>query len=379
MSFRKIIIFIAASIIVLVLMTTSKSPALPANAQGDYPDFDSSVMPVWSPDGEYILAVWSTDLTNLPEQNKSDIWRIDADDYETTRLTHNNIPIQWAKWSPDSNWIAYTSTDDREYPLLYDLWLIDSNGGQSKNLTSELDGDVSTFQWSPDSKSILFTLTGTDPLSRKGTIWIADLETSELTEISPNAAAEYHSPDWSHDGSKIVFVSSDEDDNSLIWIVDYEDDNISSPRNISIDDIEDETAILEVYWSPVEDLVVVSMINRSAADIGIVNLDGRMTILTESLPEINYVPRWSPNGNHLAFISILEFNNFDIFLIDAKTGELSNLTGELNDGVDRIFSWAPDSQRIAFESDMSGEMGLWIIDITSGELTQVPVDFAALE
>jgi dipeptidyl aminopeptidase/acylaminoacyl peptidase len=61
------------------------------------------------------------------------------------------------KWSPDGNWIAFTSNRKENKNNLY---LLSMRGGEAEPLTDVKTG-VSNFEWSPDGKWIAFTMTDT--------------------------------------------------------------------------------------------------------------------------------------------------------------------------------------------------------------------------
>src|SRR5260370_7361688 len=58
------------------------------------------------------------------------------------------------KWSPDGNWIAFTSNrkDNRN-----NLYLLSLNGGEAEPLT-DVKSAVTNFGWSPDAPSIAFPI-----------------------------------------------------------------------------------------------------------------------------------------------------------------------------------------------------------------------------
>ena len=58
-------------------------------------------------------------------------------------------------------------------------------------------------------------------------------------------------------------------------------------------------------------------------------------------------PAWSPDGDRIAFMSIVDWN-WDIYVVNADGTEQTRLTDD--PGLDSSPSWSPDGQKIAFLS-----------------------------
>ncbi len=78
-----------------------------------------------------------------------------------------------------------------------------------------------------------------------------------------------------------------------------------------------------------------------------------------------------PAREHVAFVSNRD-GNFDIYLLDVPTGEVTNLTAD--PGMDYGFSWSPDGDRIAFMSDRDGNRELYSMGVPDGALVRLTTD-----
>ena len=82
------------------------------------------------------------------------IWLATTDGKENFQLTFNDKSSTNPKWSPDGNWIAFTSNrkDNKN-----NLYLLRLSGGEAEPLT-DVKTAVSNFEWSPDGHWIAFTM-----------------------------------------------------------------------------------------------------------------------------------------------------------------------------------------------------------------------------
>jgi TolB protein len=96
---------------------------------------------------------------------------------------------------------------------------------------------------------------------------------------------------------------------------------------------------------------------------------------------------WSPDGRHVAFVSYrhtlsgkwsLGKGSIYVLDFDPQTGIGGGDVRRLTSGAsDDWPTWSPDGQRIAFQSDRSGNPDLWSIKIDGTGLTQLTDDPAA--
>ena len=177
-----------------------------------------------SPDGKSLVYTVS-DAVTTPEKSEfvTQIWMADVATKKNIQLTFGEKSSGNPRWSPDGNWIAFTSNrkDNKN-----NLYLLSVSGGEAELLT-DVKSNISNFEWSPDGKSIAFTMT--DPKTEdeekndKGKNdfrWVDEnLKMSRLYLLSlQKDAAGKREPrkltsgnynvnafDWSPDSSRIVF------------------------------------------------------------------------------------------------------------------------------------------------------------------------------
>ena len=143
---------------ILVVLVAS---ALAAQTSGIWePEMQISVKAVGSPrvspDGKKVVyAVSEAVMTSDKSEFVSQLWMGDVATKKNVQLTFGEKSSSNPKWSPDGNWIAFTSNrkDNKN-----NIYLLSANGGEAEPLT-EVKSGVSNFEWAPDGRSIAFTMT----------------------------------------------------------------------------------------------------------------------------------------------------------------------------------------------------------------------------
>src|SRR5690349_736627 len=96
-----------------------------------------------------------------------DIWIANDNGSGAQRLTDNKARDVYPRFSPDGNWIAFSSNRDGNY----DVFVIPATGGKPRQLTYH-SADDNVVGWSPDGKKILFTsLRGNGVFPTVTTLW----------------------------------------------------------------------------------------------------------------------------------------------------------------------------------------------------------------
>ncbi len=114
-------------------------------------------------------------------------------------------------------------------------------------------------------------------------------------------------------------------------------------------------------------------------DIWIANEDGAgLTRLTDSVARDVY-PRFSPDGNWIAFSSN-RAGNFDVYVVAATGGKPRQLT--FHSANDNVVGWTPDSKRILFESSRNKGVfpsvaTLFEVSIDGGLEKPLPTDWGS--
>ena len=301
----------------------SNQTRLSRQASGDW-------SPAWSPDGSGIA--FQSDRDGNPE-----IYVMDADGSNQTRLTRNQA-LDWdPAWSPDGSRTAFGS--DRDGSM--DIYVMDADGSNQTRLTRHLSEawvEVESPAWSPDGSRIAFS----SWRDENSEIYVMDADGSNQTSLT-RGPSDASSPAWSPDGSRIAF-QSERDGNDDIYVMDADGSNQTRltrhPSGVW-------GGAWSPVWSPDGSRIAFEAYRDGSMDIYVMDADGsNQTRLTRERSQ-DLSPAWSPDGSKIAFESLRD-GDLEIYVMAAGGSNQTRLTRD--PAGDMGPAWSPDGSRIAFES-----------------------------
>jgi TolB protein len=230
-----------------------------------------------------------------------------------------------------------------------EIWVMDYDGANQHQLTS-LHSIALTPRWSPDASRIAFTCF--QPMNRVSSAQICmySMDTGKLVSF-PHFRGTNSSPAWSPDGTQLMFSSSMAGTPELYTV----DVNGGRPKRLTFSS----GANTSPTWNPKTGQTVVFVSDRGGVpQLYSMNEDGT-SVTKFDLPDMGYVidPSWAPNGQMLAFSWRRPSGNYDIYVMEAATRQLVEITRD--SGRNERPSWAPDGRHIVFESTRGGSRQIW--------------------
>ncbi|MFP4623680.1 MAG: hypothetical protein ACLFRX_05825, partial [Gemmatimonadota bacterium] len=348
---------------------------------------------------------------------QGDIWIARADGTEGRRLTSHLARDVAPRFSPDGEWVAFTS--DRMGNA--DVWVVPAEGGEPRQLTFYTGADQVLY-WTPDGTGIVTaTRRGADPFAsplhvvpldgglpeplgmdmgsagmfrqdgamlafnrlpfndtRKGyrgnystDIWVQDLATGEFTQLTDPDLRESRGhvhdalPMWGADG-RIYFVS-ERDGTFNLWRTSPEGGAAEQVTRFTTGGVRhpaispDGSAII---FTRDHELHVLELPDgeprKITVELAFESQDSRVDWIDVQNRAEGFAP--SPDGAYLA----VDYRG-EIFIVptDPKVGEKTQVTSSPRR--DRHQRWSPDGDLLAYVSDESGEEQIWVYEVETGE------------
>ena len=259
-------------------------------------------------------------VSRRQDEDVNQIYLINADGSNVSRLFWSDRGISDPVWSPDGEQLAYHGNGAG-----IELYSMSRSFGP--NLTGSLELDTAIDpEWSPDGSRIAFAASqdSSDSLD----IYVISADGSNVIKLT-DSDARNRVPDWSPDGRRILFTSADAGD-------------------------------------------------LSTADIYVMNADGSGDVRLTSNGHLDFDPVWSPDGQRIAFYSDREDGDSEIYVMDADGTNVTRITNFLGHG-SRDPDWSPDGHWVVFSSrqvESGGGYDIYIVRLDGSSLTRLTDDGA---
>lgn len=322
--------------------------------------------------------------------------------------------------SPDGRWIAYTITDTDKTANrgTTQIYLVSSNGGEPRQITSE-KASSNLPRWSADGKRLAF-VSAREGLSQ---VWTLEIASGNLKKIS-NMSTGTDGPLWSPDGKWIVFLSDvhpecdsdecnkkrdqqaaqvkvrarvanqllyrrgswwDDGKRTHIFIVPSEGGeardltpggyDAPSPTGGGINDYSFSPDSKELAFARNTDKNQATSTN---SDIFVVSLaSGESKRLTAANAAADHSPLYSPDSCYIAYRAQkkpgFEADRWQLMLYDLKTFKRFAVTPDFDSSIES-FKFSPDGQHIYLAAAERGRKPVYKLSLKSRTLTKLIAD-----
>jgi TolB protein len=297
------------------------------------------------------------DLPNPSEAGSTERYLAWGLEPEVTQYLALRVRDEAANWSPISNVVEVTPA-------------------RLVRLTVTTSGTNATARpaWSPDGTVIAYV---TDRhLDFNEQVYFHSLIDGEAQRVTNDANGATY-PSWSPDGGRIAYRTHRYEDSP--WGEDWETGVWTQsaepfvPRTL-IAQHGNGAFVHRTSWSPDGKAIAYSVYDGFPPSYQTINVvvsaGGPFEVIVND-GSFNRHPAWSPLGDRIAFGSD-RTGNLEIWLADPDGSALEQLTTDPSS--DSEPTWSPDGQRIAFVSDRSGNLDLWLMNADGSGPTALTVD-----
>ncbi len=296
-------------------------------------DPNFKVRPRWSPDGSKIA------YARLDEAGLWDIWVVPALGGTPRQILANAVD---PAWSPDGRSLAYANDATKS------IWIADATGANPRALTS---GEPGGFHRQPafshDGSRVAFARRGMGPYAE---LSVASVSTGKIEYLTGDKAFVL-SPVWSPDDRSIYFSSS-RGGTMNIWRVPSDG---GAPEQITAGQGDD----AELDLSADGKRIVFSSY-RINVNLAEVSLDAQSSStgpkwLTTDSARGELAPTYSPDGRHIAYFSNRKgAENEGVWVMDSDGSNPIQLVDD--DRINVFPRWSGDGQTLAYTSRQRGPL-----------------------
>lgn len=327
-------------------------------------------VPRFSPDGAQVLFARDVGATRH-------LYRTSVVGGQLRKVVENAVE---GDWSPDGESVAFIRPSPDSEANRTDLGVVELQSGRERILASVDNRLCYGVRWSPDGRRIAMneaSLTGN--VAETSTITFIDMDDGRLERLAPTDwRGPFTALEWMGDGGSILFGQAPDMISHVSGL----------PCLVMLHDF-GRAQTIPLAWRPLRlpkggwgtSAVVALDDGRLVLDEQLLYADllaydvdagpdAPPRILTRDLG-IDRQPVFSPDGGRLLFSSNRS-GNVDIWILDLDTGELSQLTDDPAGDWDPAFS--PDGTEILWSSDRGGHMEVWKSSLDGSQARQVTND-----
>jgi len=218
----------------------------------------------------------------------TEIFVMNPDGSDITRLTSNSVGDSDPCWSPDGSKILYSRGDASSSGI----WVMNTDGSNQNPLTTPTENNYDREPaWSSDGKKIAFIRQFTGGAAFVYYLYVMAADGTNPTRLLP-AEYDVHHPSWSPDGTKLL-VGIDPD----LALVNPKSDSIITQTSFGGLGF----SAYDPCWSPDGLQIIFTRKYHSTGDTEVCVINGGLTGTPTVLVYNGAEPNWSPDGTNIIF------------------------------------------------------------------------------
>jgi TolB protein len=285
--------------------------------------------------------------------DKQQIFIMDENGNGVMQVAFRDLDCYTPRFSPDGRKIVFGATN-----MISDyIYMVDLDDTSTFRFPKFIDGGIDPV-FSPDGLYLLYR----SEKNFDNAIYIMDLSTDSSYAISDGSLSTHAK--FSADGKKIVYSSS-ADENFDLVVLDLDDTTDNAQKTIA------STKDAEIYgtFSPDDKLISYSSFDINyKGTVHVCSSTGKNDNAVSRGMGSSYNPKFSPDSKKLAFVSN-KSGNFDIFICNSDGSGMKQITNSSGNTIE--FDWFPDSKKIVYEDMKESVSSINIIDIETGKTTNL--------
>jgi len=262
------------------------------------------------------------------KDDQFDIYMIELDTHNEVQTTETVLDELEMSWSPDGRSIVVDIYVGRQSILLG----MNDDGEWMSVLTE--DAEESNPSWSPDGSRIAYV--GWSEEMESYQLFVIDVDGGNRTQITSDPDGDVYSPEWSPDGTKLAYDFTPHGQNGDIYVIGADGSN---PTRLTTSPMNDTWPM----WSPDGKEIAYMSEHDGDYDVYVINADGSSNRnLTSNYGIDDCHPCWSLDGTKIVFSSdrdVADQETRELYIMDADGGNIERLTD--NEFYDDRPQWAP--------------------------------------
>ena len=266
----------------------------------------------------------STDGAYVFFDAERDIYSVEANGNNVRNLTGSpEVDERSETLSPDGSMIAFVA----DYDGQSDLYTMHLDGSNLRRLTTD-NATETLLVWSMDGTRIAYEFR-----NEQGQESIGIVYRHGNNRIIASTAGRIRWQQWSPDGEELVYIEWRE--TRIAYLVEHEGDN---PHRLTpaCDDV------YSVSWSPQGDRLLVEgrCLNATDTTFVVVSSDGQVVFTPTEPQGTRFAPIWSPSGEAILFYAYRD-TGLALYIVDMHSGNLRPLSPHALEPT-HFWGWQPE-------------------------------------